>query len=391
MMKHPAPEDIPESHRLMGGHTHPLSFIPLIRRWPASPLRNLFYTLLWNTMLSVFFGTISFIFSAQNTHWFTIWWPSFVISNAIGFLIHFSLLLGNRLTRGWPAKVQGWPRSLNLLTILTICVILGSSLGLLLLGSQQPLRYVQDSRLLARMLPFALLMALFIFGVLAAAEKRIQREAESARQREQIAANAALLAQAQLRALQAQVEPHFLYNTLANVLSLMQVNPPQAKHMLERLIEFLRANLAASRAEMATLGSEADLASSYLDLLAVRMGTRLRYRIEIASELRQLPLAPMLLQPLIENAVQHGLEPKLDGGEICLSASIVESMLCIQISDTGVGIASSGMTSHKPGGGVGMSNLRERLQSLYDGKAKLQLLDNTPSGVIVKLLLPLKT
>src|SRR5207248_11474018 len=103
-------------------------------------------------------------------------------------------------------------------------------------------------------------------------------------------------------ALQAQIEPHFLYNTLANVVSLIGPRPARAQHMLERFIDYLRASLAASRQDCATLGAEADLIAAYLDVLAVRMGERLRYRIEVPDTLRALPIAPMLLQPLVENA-----------------------------------------------------------------------------------------
>lgn len=382
------PKAAPEFSRLVGGNSHPLSFLPIVRRLPKSTLLDIVYTLIWNSAIAVFFTIMSYLFNRSGADIRSFWWPCFVMSNAIGFLIHFSLVFGSWLTKGWPERVTGLPRTVYMLTLITLCVLLGSSLGLALLGNNRPLRYLQDGEAVARMLPFALMMAFFIFGVLASAEKRIRAEAESARQRELIAANSALLAQAQLRALQAQIEPHFLYNTLANVVSLIETQPSTAKQMLERLIDFLRANLAASRAEMATLGSEAALASAYLDLLKMRMGARLSYRIEIAEELRQFPIAPMLLQPLIENAVSHGLEPKVDGGEICLSAEKSGDMLTIQIFDTGVGIAANGVVSQKSGGGVGMSNLRARLQSLYGGQAKLQLLDNSPSGLIAKICLP---
>jgi len=151
-------------------------------------------------------------------------------------------------------------------------------------------------------------------------ERRVEREMAQARQNEQIAAAGRLLAEARLRALQAQIEPHFLYNTLANVVSLIEVQPAQARHMLERFIDYLRASLAASRQERATLGAEADMIAAYLDVLGVRMGERLRYRIEVPAALRASSIAPMLLQPLVENAIAHGLEPKVEGGEVLLRA-----------------------------------------------------------------------
>lgn len=368
---------------------HPLAILPLVRHWPRSPLFDILYTFIWNGVVSVFIVMLNYLFISPGANIQKFWWPIFVMSNAIGFTIHFSILAVSRLTSGWPERATGLPRAAYMVSLITLCVLLGSSLGMLLLGNSRPFRYLQDSAATGKMLPVMILSAIVICAIIASAEKRIRTEAESARQRELIAANAALLAQAQLRALQAQMEPHFLYNTLANVVSLIDQQPATARHMLERLIDFLRANLAASRAEMATLGSEAELARAWLDLMKMRMGTRLGYRIEIAEELRNIPLVPMLLQPLIENAICHGLEPKIEGGEICLSAEQNGDMLVIQIRDSGIGIAANGVVSQKAGGGVGLSNLRVRLQSLYGGKARLQLLENTPSGVIAKICLPM--
>jgi sensor histidine kinase YesM len=226
-----------------------------------------------------------------------------------------------------------------------------------------------------------------MFIVFSSGEKRIASELLAAQQKEQIASAAQLLAEARLRSLQTQIEPHFLYNTLANVVGLIDTNPGQAKRMLERFIDFLRASLAASRAETATLGAELDLTAAYLDVLAVRMGARLRYRIEADAACRELPIAPMLLQPVVENAVSHGLEPKIDGGEIIVRASCQGDQLCIEIADTGAGLNDA---PPKPGGGVGLSNLRARLRSLYDGQAQVQLLENQPCGITVRIMLPLK-
>ncbi|MDO8312144.1 MAG: histidine kinase, partial [Sideroxyarcus sp.] len=232
-------------------------------------------------------------------------------------------------------------------------------------------------------------MAGFMVVVLLMGERRIVAETLAARQNEQIAETARLLAEARLQALQAQIEPHFLYNTLANVLSLIDTQPALARHMLERFIVYLRASLLASRAGETTLGAEAELIAAYLEVLAVRMGARLRYQIAIAPALQHLRIAPMLLQPLVENAINHGLEPKLEGGEVLLSARMEQEMLSISITDTGVGLGSS-TAAKKPGGGVGMSNLRERLHNLYGGAARLQLIENQPCGLSVRLFLPVK-
>jgi sensor histidine kinase YesM len=240
--------------------------------------------------------------------------------------------------------------------------------------------------LVARYLPGAVVVALLMAAVLAAGERRVAREIEAARQQEQIAEAARLLAEAKLRTLQAQIEPHFLYNTLANVVSLIGPDPARARHMLERLIDFLRASLSASRAEHATLGAEIDLARAYLDLLTVRLGARLRYRIDVDDSCRAAAIAPMLIQPLVENAVMHGIEPKVAGGTITVRARRDDAGLCVEVSDDGVGLVAA---APRPGGGVGLSNLRERLRTLHGNLAKIQLLENQDGGVTSRLILPL--
>jgi len=186
------------------------------------------------------------------------------------------------------------------------------------------------------------------------------------------------------RMLQAQIEPHFLFNTLANIAGLIDADPRTAKHMLERFVAYLRSTLSASRAERTTLGREAELVRAYLDVISVRMGTRLRYRVEIPKELSTIAMPAMLIQPLVENAIKHGLEPKLDGGEIVVAAHGSADMLIVGICDTGLGFDTQAGAS-----GVGLANVRERLAALYDGRATLDVEDNEPCGARVTLHLPL--
>jgi LytS/YehU family sensor histidine kinase len=187
---------------------------------------------------------------------------------------------------------------------------------------------------------------------------------------------------ANLRALQAQIEPHFLFNTLANVTSLIDPEPATAKRMLDSFIRFLRASLASTRMEQTTLADEAELITSFLQVLQVRMGERLRFRIDVAPELAGFTLPPMLLQPVVENAIRHGLEPKVDGGEVAFRARREESAVVIEIADTGVGFAPTTR------GGVGLSNLRDRLKLLYGDRASLTIGENAPVGTRVTVRLP---
>ena len=282
---------MPDEANTNQAFTHPMYLIPWFRRWPSSPVRDIAYTALWNLLMALFFTALNLIFAKPGASLMAHFWPSFVVSNTIGFLIHFSLFTVEWASNGWPSRSRGWRRSLYYMTLLTLCVVLGMSVATALLRGVALLDFFQRTNVFVRFLPFALFIALFMFAVVATVERRTRAEALAARQREQIAEGVAQLAQAQLRALQAQIEPHFLYNTLANVVSMIDAQPQQAKHMLLRLIDFLRSSLAASRAEHATLGGEFDLAAAYLDVLKMRMGSRLTYRIEIEDALRQQTIA----------------------------------------------------------------------------------------------------
>jgi signal transduction histidine kinase len=363
---------------------HPLDMFALFRRWPASTRRNLVYTALWSSLIGVALTAV-FVFMGQRSAIPRLLGLTVLTSNTIGFLIHGALAA---LRRAFPAAAarRSWAMRACQVLLIESCAVLGFTVPDALLRGADPLKALLIDGALAPILPMGLIITALTMAILATNERRLKRETAAALQQQQIAEAGQLLAEARLRTLQAQIEPHFLYNTLANVVSLIGSEPDRAKHMLERLIDFLRASLSASRAEQATLGAELDQAGAYLDLLAVRMGARLRWRIEADADCRALPIAPMLIQPLVENAVMHGIEPKVDGGEIVVRASCADGVLRIEVSDDGMGL---GTAAPRPGGGVGLSNLRERLRSLHGPGAQLQLLENQARGVTSRLLLPL--
>lgn len=188
--------------------------------------------------------------------------------------------------------------------------------------------------------------------------------------------------EAQLKLLQAQIEPHFLFNTLANVNSLIETDPAQAKRLLERLNDWLRVALARARDEAATLGDELMLLENYLEILAIRFGKRLHWQVDANDTARRILFPPMLLQPLVENAVRHGIEPKLGGGEIGIQVHAAKDRLRIQVSDNGAGL--NGTTI----GGAGLENVRARLAALYGDEATLRLEENPQGGAVATLELP---
>ena len=180
--------------------------------------------------------------------------------------------------------------------------------------------------------------------------------------------------EAKLRLLHAQIEPHFLFNTLSNILSLIDTAPEKAKNMLMDFNLYLRTSLATTRPEMTTLDEEADTIKAYLNIQKIRLGERLRYSIDIPETLQYQPLPPMLLQPLVENAVKHGLEPKVDGGNINVTAIENNGHMRITVADTGKGFSSYNSS------GVGISNVKERIKLIYGDKGKFSLEENYPNG-----------
>ena len=194
--------------------------------------------------------------------------------------------------------------------------------------------------------------------------------------------------QAQLRLLQAQIEPHFLFNTLATVQTQIKRSPERASTMLEHLIGYLRQSLTASRAEQGTLAQEFERLRDYLALLKMRMGERLQVSLDLDPALANHPFAPMLLQPLVENAIRHGLEPKVEGGSLSVHATMIEggARCRITIADTGLGF---GANPDSAGTGLGLSHVRERLALLYDGRAELTVADAAP-GTHITIELPLR-
>ena len=188
---------------------------------------------------------------------------------------------------------------------------------------------------------------------------------------------------AKLSLLHAQVEPHFLYNTLASAQLLTRSDPARADEMLGNLIEYLRHSLPRTENAMSTLGVELERAKAYLDILKIRMGSRLNLQIEVPQYLKQVELSPMMLQTLVENAIKHGLEPKSGGGTIWILARAGEGTVAITVADDG-----QGFSDHGGGTGIGLRNVRERLRLTYGDAALFSIVSNFPGGVAATITVP---
>ncbi|MBE0623223.1 MAG: histidine kinase [Burkholderiales bacterium] len=204
--------------------------------------------------------------------------------------------------------------------------------------------------------------------------------------RERLAHSEQGAAEARLKLLQAQIEPHFLFNTLANLQVLIGSDPKRAQAMLAHFDTYLRATLASTRNDMCTLAEEFALLRGYLEILAIRMGPRLAFDLELPPELASARLPPMLLQPLVENAIKHGLEPKLEGGSLRVTASAEGAQLVLLVEDSGLGFGAVST----PGTGLGLRHVKERLAAVYGAAASAEVGENAGAGVRVSLRLPLQ-
>lgn len=302
-----------------------------------------------------------------------------IVCGLIGFLIHGLFeLFGHWMGRERLRRLRGWQASMYFSAIPMLGVAIGWPLGVLLAAGGIPSWWsgprsfdvISTSILIALALTFGLHL------YFSNAARRIEAEKRAT--------------EAQLRLLQAQMEPHFLFNTLANVQTLIDHEPKLAKQMLENFTDYLRATLTQLRSGDSTVAAELVLAESYLKLLATRMAERLNFHVENDERAGPAVLPPLLLQPLVENAVHHGLEPKVDGGTVTLRAHVRGSELVLEVQDDGLGREHRVQRPRRGGAGLALTNLRQRLAARYGDAARLELLDATP-GTLARLTLPFET
>ncbi len=342
------------------------------------------WTFAFNSGIAFVLTLIAWSF-ARRAGAFELFKWNFVIAQCIGFSIHLLFRLG--LLLFGHARIEAFgtvQRVLFFAGIPIVGVFIGYPVGMTLMGVDVARLIEGAPRIVVSVLVLSIVLSTLWYRYMANKARLAEADAE----RERIKAHAATLERqaldAQLRTLQAQIEPHFLFNTLGNVASLIDAQPAAARRMLERLIELLRASLAASRSATVTLGQEGALLRAYLEILAIRMGSRLRFEIDIPAELQSQVVPPLLVQPLVENAIKHGLEPVVAGGCVRVAARAADGALRIEVVDDGCGFEATTATT-----GVGLTNLRERLAALYGERARLTIEDAQP-GTRVRLTLPLR-
>ena len=235
---------------------------------------------------------------------------------------------------------------------------------------------------------FVLLLVVGLFGTkaLMGGKKRAEAQADAANTMAERATLQREIVEAKMQVMQAQVEPHFLFNTLASVEYLIETDPPRASAMQRSLIQYLRAVLPQIRetASATNLGREADMVQAYLDLLKMRMEERLHVDLRIPAGLRSAAFPPMMLQSLVENAIKHGLECKQEGGTLQVMAEVVDNRLRVTVADDGLGFGA--VPSN--GTGLGLQSIRERLKLLFQDHAQLEIMANLPTGVRATIDVP---
>ena len=316
-----------------------------------------------------FFFTDPFLDAWLDFVW--CWERAFVaVAAVLATLALLTLRLPQRLAVRWPA----------LALAIAASGVLGflAEDGLTLAVSGAPLSAGERPYMLHTMLVLATLV-----GVLGEYRWRSVRAAQQLHEAElnRIRLEGELAA-GRLQVLQAQIEPHFLFNSLANVRRLLRVDGEAGRAMLADLMRYLESALPRMRDDRSTLGREAELVRSFLAVYQIRMGPRLHVRIDVPAVLRERAVPPMMLLTLIENALKHGIEPLVEGGVIHVEAREADGRLVLKVADTGCGLTPGS------GGGTGLANIRARLKAVYGTTASLSLRLNTPRGVVAEIHLP---
>ncbi|MCF6246531.1 MAG: histidine kinase [Desulfobacula sp.] len=305
----------------------------------------------------------------------------FIISQFTGLSICFFVNTGMIISEQKLKKWMGGCIALGL----TIGIIAGGllSIGFLSYFHQLNLRYYYEN-VFSSIAVFGVVFGIPIIYFFTAREKLIESQKKIQNEKIKRLTMEKETAMTTLRLLQAQIEPHFLFNTLSNVISLFDIDVEKAKQMLIDMNQYLRISLARTRQEMVTLSQELDLVRQYLDIFKIRMGKRLSYEINDKTDRKDLLFPPLIVQPLVENAIKYGLEPKVDGGKISIDCWIEKELLSIVISDTGKGLDEDANQA-----GIGINNVSKRIESIYGNKAGLTLTQNHPSGIKAVIRVPL--
>lgn len=333
--------------------------------------RYLFILILLNTLIAYSLYSIGY----KNQPFISL----FIVSQCIGFSISFFIGTGFYFFGAFHPIIP------SIGGVVTGSIV-GTFIGFILVG-KIPLAFNREIDVFARSIILGLLFGVigttyfYIRAQLSATQLRVEQERAKRIQDKKETVETSL------KLLQAQIEPHFLFNTLSNILSLLNTDVEKGKAMLVDLTQYLRTSLTRTRSDRTTLGQEMEMIQAYLGIFKIRLGERLCFDIELPEKLKSFPFPSMLIQPLVENSIKHGIEPKIEGGNILISAEQSPGVLTLVVADTG-----KGLNIIKPENAgenrVGLKNIRNRLASLYGTAGRLTLKENSPTGVKAVIEVP---
>ena len=334
--------------------------------------KALLVTALFNTVVALFLTHLEYGKS------FT---ANFIVSQCMGLSICGAILAGHFVV-DTSSRLKHF---FMIMVAMGIGAVLGSLLGAGIAGFPLKAVFQGKAALLFQLVSigilFGAIITYFFFSQARISETRQQMQDERIKRLD--SEKKAL--ETHLRMLQAQIEPHFLFNSLSTVLTLLDTDAKKAGRMLTDLIHYLRVSLSKSRAENTTVHQEMEMIRAYLNIWKIRMGDRLEYHFQVSDDVKAHVILPMLVQPLVENALKHGLEPAMEGGSVSITAIGENKKIRITVADTGQGLDEFGDT------GFGLCSIRERLKSLYGDKAHLILSENQPRGLKATIEIPYGT
>ncbi|MDH5229173.1 MAG: histidine kinase [Gammaproteobacteria bacterium] len=303
-----------------------------------------------------------------------------IFSHCIGF----SIFILSNLSAIYLINRLAWP----VVPVTIISIIIGSIMGagialtIMSVGDQPLITF--DKRYLIQPVSiglfFGVIISYYFFSRIQLSHMQTQLQQQQIIHLEKEKS----LSEAKLKLIQAQIEPHFLFNTLATIRSLIDSDSSKASEMLDKLNQYLRTALLRTRETQTTVADELDLLHAYLRIMQLRMEQRLQFSFDVDKSLLRFALPPLLIQPLVENAIQHGLEPKVEGGHIRIQLKQEAQNLCILVEDDGLGLKAANKS------GVGLNNIRQRLKSLYPEHHKCEIRSKPQGGVSVYLELPIQ-
>ncbi len=331
---------------------------------PRVVLICIYYTVVANTIFAIIMADMNVSDDGLLT---TMIFTQCIGSSATGFCLFVFYFLRPK---------RQFVQMLMVMMCMIIGAIFGSFLGSLIAAEKSPLIYfTEQQHLIIQNIYYTVMIGSLAVYLYIFHQRIFTTEAMAQEEKIKRLSIEKKAAETNLKLLQAQIEPHFLFNTLSNVLSLLNTDSEKGKVMMVDLIDYLRACLSKTRSDVTTLKQQITTIKAYLSIVKTRMGDRLQVMIDVPDALSDYPFPPMLIQPLVENAIRHGLEPKIEGGVVSIIAAQNDKTIVVEVADTGMGF------NDESNWGVGVSNIKERIESIYGGGGQLIFKDNDPCGL----------